>query len=71
MLSLWSKAKISARAKDGIDRWSAALETLGSRGRLVFFGTLTGGKVDLDLNKLYSIQARIIGTTGGSDGIYA
>jgi NADPH:quinone reductase-like Zn-dependent oxidoreductase len=50
----------------GSETWPKALEALGLGGRLVFFGTLTGAKVDLDLARIYFKQARIIGTTGGS-----
>jgi NADPH:quinone reductase-like Zn-dependent oxidoreductase len=50
----------------GAETWPLALEVLGSDGRLVFFGTMTGAKVDLDLFPIYNKQVRIIGTTGGS-----
>jgi NADPH:quinone reductase-like Zn-dependent oxidoreductase len=50
----------------GSETWSTAVSVLGSRGRLIFFGTLTGGKVELDLDRTYNRQARIIGTTGGT-----
>ena len=50
----------------GSETWSTAVSVLGSRGRLIFFGTLTGGKVELDLDRMYNRQARIIGTTGGT-----
>jgi D-arabinose 1-dehydrogenase-like Zn-dependent alcohol dehydrogenase len=50
----------------GSEAWPIALEVLGSGGRLVFFGTLTGAKVSLELAMIYGREARIIGTTGGS-----
>jgi NADPH:quinone reductase-like Zn-dependent oxidoreductase len=50
----------------GSETWTLTNGLLGSRGRLVFFGTLTGGKVELDLDRMYNKQARIIGTTGGT-----
>ncbi len=50
----------------GAATWSPALDALGPNGRLVFFGTLTGGDVSLPLNKIYSKQAQMIGTTGGT-----
>lgn len=50
----------------GSETWPKALEALGLGARLVFFGTLTGAKVDLDLANIYFKQAKIIGTTGGS-----
>jgi hypothetical protein len=49
----------------GSETWSAALDVTGVLGRLVFFGTLTGNRVELDLNKIYGRHIRIIGTTGG------
>ena len=50
----------------GSETWPTALEALGPGGRLVFFGTLTGAKVGLDLAMIYGKQTKIIGTTGGS-----
>jgi NADPH:quinone reductase-like Zn-dependent oxidoreductase len=50
----------------GSETWSISLEALGLNGRLVFFGTLTGGSVNLALDKIYGKQAKIIGTTGGT-----
>jgi NADPH:quinone reductase-like Zn-dependent oxidoreductase len=50
----------------GSETWPSALSVLGSRGRLIFFGALTGGKVELDLDRMYNKQARVIGTTGGT-----
>jgi NADPH:quinone reductase-like Zn-dependent oxidoreductase len=50
----------------GSEAWSPSVEAIGLNGRLVFFGTLTGGSVDLALDKLYRKQAQIIGTTGGT-----
>jgi NADPH:quinone reductase-like Zn-dependent oxidoreductase len=50
----------------GSETWPTAFNTLGTQGRLVLFGTLTGGKAELDLDKMYNKQFRIIGTTGGN-----
>jgi NADPH:quinone reductase-like Zn-dependent oxidoreductase len=50
----------------GLETWVRAFDVLGAGGRLVFFGTLTGGKVDLNLDRIYGRQQKIIGTTGGS-----
>jgi NADPH:quinone reductase-like Zn-dependent oxidoreductase len=50
----------------GSETWSTSFEALGSNGRLVFFGTLTGGSVNLALDKIYGKQEEIIGTTGGT-----
>jgi NADPH:quinone reductase-like Zn-dependent oxidoreductase len=50
----------------GSETWSISFEALGSNGRLVFFGTLTGGSVNLALDKMYGKQEKIVGTTGGT-----
>jgi NADPH:quinone reductase-like Zn-dependent oxidoreductase len=50
----------------GTETWPTSLDCLGLNGRLVFFGTLTGSKIDLSLDDIYSRQARLIGTTGGT-----
>lgn len=50
----------------GAATWSTSLDVLGRNGRLVLFGTLTGADVSLPLNRLYSRQSQIIGTTGGT-----
>jgi NADPH:quinone reductase-like Zn-dependent oxidoreductase len=50
----------------GSETWFLSVEAIGLNGRLVFFGTLTGGSVNLALDKSYGKQAQIIGTTGGT-----
>jgi NADPH:quinone reductase-like Zn-dependent oxidoreductase len=50
----------------GSETWSQAFETVGVHGTLVFFGTLTGAKTELDLATIYNKHIRIIGTTGGT-----
>jgi len=50
----------------GSETWSPSLEALGFNGRLVFFGTLTGGSVNLVLDRIYGKQTEIIGATGGT-----
>ena len=50
----------------GSETWPTAISVLGTQGRLIFFGSLTGGKIELDLDRMYFKQARIIGTTGGT-----
>jgi NADPH:quinone reductase-like Zn-dependent oxidoreductase len=50
----------------GSETWSPSVEAIGLNGRLVFFGTLTGGSINLALDRLYGKQAQIIGTTGGT-----
>lgn len=44
--------------------WPGAFDSLGRSGRLVTVGAHAGGKVTLDLNKLYLRQLRIVGTAG-------
>ncbi|MDQ1279385.1 MAG: hypothetical protein QG670_647 [Thermoproteota archaeon] len=50
----------------GSEMWLTALDVTGLKGRLVFFGVLTGSKVDLALDRIYAKQIKIIGTTGGT-----
>lgn len=50
----------------GSETWNTALDATGFNGKLVFFGTLTGSRVDLALDRIYGRQIRIIGTTGGN-----
>ena len=46
--------------------WDVGIGMLGYRGRLVGFGTLSGNKVSLDFNQMYSKQTKVIGSTGGT-----
>ncbi len=46
--------------------WDLSLSVLGVNGRLVFYGTLTGADVNLNLSQIYGKHAKIIGTTGGT-----
>ena len=50
----------------GKETWSISLRLLGRRGRLVTFGQLTGGDVQLTIGQLYGIEASVIGSTGGT-----
>ncbi|QKQ99037.1 alcohol dehydrogenase catalytic domain-containing protein [Metallosphaera tengchongensis] len=50
----------------GASVWDISMNVLGPRGKLVLFGTLTGGEVKLDLSKVYSLHSQIVGTTGGT-----
>jgi NADPH:quinone reductase-like Zn-dependent oxidoreductase len=50
----------------GSEYWDKSFEILGVNGRLVNFGTLTGSEVKVNLSKLYSKHARIIGITRGT-----
>lgn len=45
--------------------WDQSVNSLGKNGRIVTFGVLTGGLVDLDLRRLYSNQMTLMGSTGG------
>ncbi len=46
--------------------WENSCSILGTDGRLVSFGVLTGKNVALDLGSLYSKQVKLIGSTGGT-----
>lgn len=49
----------------GKGTWKDAISCLGTNGRLMTFGVLTGNKVELNLQTLYFKQLQIIGSTGG------
>lgn len=44
--------------------WDGAFESLAQRGRLVTMGAHGGGKVELDVRKLYGRRLRLIGSAG-------
>ncbi|MEM3841204.1 MAG: alcohol dehydrogenase catalytic domain-containing protein [Candidatus Micrarchaeaceae archaeon] len=46
--------------------WDLGIGMLGYCGRMVGFGTLSGNKVSMDFNGIYSKQIRVIGSTGGT-----
>jgi len=50
----------------GTSVWDKSLSVLGSNGKLIFFGGITGSNVNLDLGVIYGKHASLIGTTGGS-----
>ena len=50
----------------GASVWNKSLSVLGSNGKLIFFGGLTGSNVNLDLSLIYGKHASLVGTTGGS-----
>lgn len=50
----------------GIGTWESSFESVGANGRLVTFGGLTGADVKLNVQSLYSRQAKLIGSTGGT-----
>ncbi|QCO29827.1 alcohol dehydrogenase [Metallosphaera sedula] len=46
--------------------WDLGLKLVGNHGKIVTYGGLTGGKVSLDVNKLYAKHASIVGTNRGN-----
>ena len=46
--------------------WSATMDVLAMRGRVVTSGAFLGGKVELDLLRLYSRSQRVIGVRSGN-----
>ena len=50
----------------GVKTWDRSFESVGINGRLVSFGGLTGGEVQLNVQSLYSKQIKLIGSTGGT-----
>lgn len=46
--------------------WESSYSALGTDGRLVSFGVLTGKNIPFDLSGLYSKQLKLIGSTGGT-----
>jgi NADPH2:quinone reductase len=44
--------------------WTGAFESLAQRGRLVTMGAHGGGKVELDVRKLYGRRLVLIGSAG-------
>lgn len=46
--------------------WESSYSALGTDGRLVSFGVLTGKNIPVDLSGLYSKQLKIVGSTGGT-----
>lgn len=50
----------------GTSVWDKSLSVLGLNGKLIFFGGITGGNVNIDLNSIYGRHASLIGTTGGN-----
>ena len=48
--------------------WDAAFESLAQRGRLVTMGAHGGGRVALDIRKLYGRRLRVIGSAGVTRG---
>jgi NADPH:quinone reductase-like Zn-dependent oxidoreductase len=50
----------------GVDTWQSSFESVGTNGRWITFGGLTGPDVKLNVQSLYSRQIRLIGCTGGT-----
>ncbi|MEM0374007.1 MAG: alcohol dehydrogenase catalytic domain-containing protein [Sulfolobaceae archaeon] len=50
----------------GSSVWETSVQVLGYGGKLVTFGALTGGEVKVNISRLYSLHASIIGVTGGT-----
>ncbi len=67
-LKVLTSGKMADVVMDSIGEkaWSLGLASLGLNGRLVFFGSLTGGNGQLPLGDVYGKQWTIIGSTGGA-----
>jgi NADPH:quinone reductase-like Zn-dependent oxidoreductase len=50
----------------GVNTWSSSFESIGTNGRWVTFGGLTGADIKLNVRALYSKQIKLIGSTGGT-----
>lgn len=50
----------------GEKTWKQGMSVVGKMGRVITFGVLTGGKLELDGRLLYNNQITIKGTTGGT-----
>jgi NADPH:quinone reductase-like Zn-dependent oxidoreductase len=48
------------------DIWRSTMDVLGARGRVVCSGAFLGGRVELDLLRLYSRSQRVIGVRSGN-----
>ncbi|WP_252896990.1 hypothetical protein [Metallosphaera hakonensis] len=48
--------------------WDLGLRLVGNHGKIISFGSLTGGKVQLDMNRIYSKHVSIVGTNRGNMG---
>lgn len=48
------------------DIWRSTMDVLGTRGRVVCSGAFLGGRVELDLLRLYSRSQRVIGVRSGN-----
>jgi NADPH:quinone reductase-like Zn-dependent oxidoreductase len=50
----------------GVGTWDSSFASVGSNGRWVAFGGLTGADVHLNVQSLYTRQIKLIGSTGGT-----
>jgi NADPH:quinone reductase-like Zn-dependent oxidoreductase len=50
----------------GEKTWKEGMTAVGKMGRVIIFGVLTGGKLEIDGRLLYNNQITIKGTTGGT-----
>jgi NADPH:quinone reductase-like Zn-dependent oxidoreductase len=52
----------------GIETWDNSFNCVGTNGRLVSFGGLTGSDVKINVQSLYQRQVKLIGSNGGTLG---
>ena len=52
----------------GIGTWESSFDSIGLNGRLVEFGGLTGGDVNLNVQSLYLKHVKLIGSSLGTRG---
>ena len=52
----------------GIETWDNSFNCVGTNGRLVSFGGLTGSDVKINVQSLYQRQIKLIGSNGGTLG---
>jgi NADPH:quinone reductase-like Zn-dependent oxidoreductase len=50
----------------GKNTWKDSFSSIGINGRWISFGTMTGNKVELNIQELYSKQLKLIGSNGGN-----
>jgi NADPH:quinone reductase-like Zn-dependent oxidoreductase len=50
----------------GVETWDNSFACVGTNGRWVTFGGLTGADVKLNVQSLYTRQIKVIGSTGGT-----
>ncbi|MEM4077156.1 MAG: zinc-binding dehydrogenase, partial [Metallosphaera sp.] len=52
----------------GQEYWDLAFKLVGNYGRIITYGAITGGKAQLDVNKLYLKHVTLLGTNRGDMG---